>query len=30
MIENHEQSALREDPVITLFLKQLKLYSENV
>ena len=30
MIENREQSALRKDPVIALFIKQLKKYFENV
>ena len=30
MIEKHEQSAQRKDPVIALFVEQLKTYFENV
>ena len=30
MIENHEQSALRKNPVITLLVKQLKTYFDKV
>ena len=30
MIENREQSALQKDPVITLFLEQLKTYFEKL
>ena len=30
MIENHEQSALRKDPVIALFVEQPKTYFEKV